>query len=176
MRMIAKLTMALTTASVLLAGCASTTEPKPEPKPQANAPIDTICVVRHTNPVLSGDQLVGAIEAGLQRVGVKTRVVPADTIPSECRLCLYYGVTTEGETAKTFDFQAVIDGRALQRGSGPVEATGNIELRTIAIYAANYIQSLANSGKQKRAAEDAVSSPEPIVTEGTATGSRETVR
>lgn len=85
-------------------------------------------------------------------------------------------MTTEGETAKTFDFQAVIDGRALQRGSGPVEANGNIELRTIAIYAANYIQSLANSGKQKRATEDAVSSPEPIVTEGTATGSRETVR
>ena len=95
-----------------------------------------------------------AIEAGLKQRGVKTRVVNHDQVPSECRLCLFYGVTAENNVAKSFDFQAVIDGKALQRGSGPVPADGNIKLETIALYAANYLQSLVNAAKQKEVQQE----------------------
>lgn len=112
--------------------------------------IDTICVVRHPNSMLRGDDLLKAIESGLQRVGVKTRVVDNNQL-EECRLCLFYGVTTENQKVKSFDFQAVVDGRALQRGSGPIGEDGSIKLQTIADYAAGYLQSLVNAGKQKQA-------------------------
>lgn len=159
MRALSMTGLTVTTALVLLlSGCSAL--PKTQDEEAQNRhesePIDTICVVRHQNPVLRNDSLIRAIEAGLQRAGAKTRVVDPDKVPQQCRLCLFYGVTTEGEKAKTFDFQAVIDGRALQRGSGPVEDDGTLELRTVAGYAADYLQSLANAAKQKRAVEDAV--------------------
>ena len=120
----------LSVASLLLSGCAALQQDQQgseqrQEQSQRGA-IDTICVVRHQNPQLSSDRLVQAIEAGLKQRGVKTRVVNHDQVPSECRLCLFYGVTAENNVAKTFDFQAVIDGKALQRGSGPVPADGNI--------------------------------------------------
>ena len=133
----------LSVASLLLSGCAALQQDQQgseqrQEQSQRGA-IDTICVVRHQNPQLSSDRLVQAIEAGLKQRGVKTRVVNHDQVPSECRLCLFYGVTAENNVAKTFDFQAVIDGKALQRGSGPVPADGNIKLETIALYAATSI-------------------------------------
>lgn len=113
----------LSVASLLLSGCAALQQDQQgseqrQEQSQRGA-IDTICVVRHQNPQLSSDRLVQAIEAGLKQRGVKTRVVNHDQVPSECRLCLFYGVTAENNVAKSFDFQAVIDGKALQRGSGP---------------------------------------------------------
>lgn len=63
-------------------------------------------------------------------------------------------MTTDDKVAKSFDFQAVIDGKALQRGSGPVQPDGNIKLETVAQYAANYLQSLVNASKQKEAQQN----------------------
>ena len=148
----------LSIASLLLSGCAALQQDQQgseqrQEQSQRGA-IDTICVVRHQNPQLSSDRLVQAIEAGLKQRGVKTRVVNHDQVPSECRLCLFYGVTAENNVAKSFDFQAVIDGKALQRGSGPVLADGNIKLETIALYAANYLQSLVNAAKQKEGQQE----------------------
>lgn len=148
----------LSVASLLLSGCAALQQDQQgseqrQEQSQRGA-IDTICVVRHQNPQLSSDRLVQAIEAGLKQRGVKTRVVNHDQVPSECRLCLFYGVTAENNVAKSFDFQAVIDGKALQRGSGPVSADGNIKLETIALYAANYLQSLVNAAKQKEGQQE----------------------
>ena len=148
----------LSVASLLLSGCAALQQDQQgseqrQEQSQRGA-IDTICVVRHQNPQLSSDRLVQAIEAGLKQRGVKTRVVNHDQVPSECRLCLFYGVTAENNVAKSFDFQAVIDGKALQRGSCPVPADGNIKLETIALYAANYLQSLVNAAKQKEVQQE----------------------
>ena len=148
----------LSVASLLLSGCAALQQDQQgseqrQEQSQRGA-IDTICVVRHQNPQLSSDRLVQAIEAGLKQRGVKTRVVNHDQVPSECRLCLFYGVTAENNVAKSFDFQAVIDGKALQRGSDPVPADGNIKLETIALYAANYLQSLVNAAKQKEVQQE----------------------
>lgn len=148
----------LSIASLLLPGCAALQQDQQgseqrQEQSQRGA-IDTICVVRHQNPQLSSDRLVQAIEAGLKQRGVKTRVVNHDQVPSECRLCLFYGVTAENNVAKSFDFQAVIDGKALQRGSVPVPADGNIKLETIALYAANYLQSLVNAAKQKEGQQE----------------------
>ena len=148
----------LSVASLLLSGCAALQQDQQgseqrQEQSQRGA-IDTICVVRHQNPQLSSDRLVQAIEAGLKQRGVKTRVVNHDQVPSECRLCLFYGVTAENNVAKSFDFQAVIDGTALQRGAGPVPADGNIKLETIALYAANYLQSLVNAAKQKEVQQE----------------------
>lgn len=148
----------LSVASLLLSGCAALQQDQQgseqrQEQSQRGA-IDTICVVRHQNPQLSSDRLVQAIEAGLKQRGVKTRVVNHDQVPSECRLCLFYGVTAENNVAKTFDFQAVIDGKALQRGAGPVPADANIKLETIALYAANYLQSLVNAAKQKEVQQE----------------------
>ena len=150
----------LSVASLLLSGCAALQQDQQgseqrQEQSQRGA-IDTICVVRHQNPQLSSDRLVQAIEAGLKQRGVKTRVVNHDQVPSECRLCLFYGVTAENNVAKSFDFQAVIDGKALQRGSGPAPADGNIKLETIALYAANYLQSLVNAAKQKEVQQETV--------------------
>ena len=143
----------LSVASLLLSGCAALQQDQQgseqrQEQSQRGA-IDTICVVRHQNPQLSSDRLVQAIEAGLKQRGVKTRVVNHDQVPSE-----FYGVTAENNVAKTFDFQAVIDGKALQRGSGPVPVDGNIKLETIALYAANYLQSLVNAAKQKEVQQE----------------------
>lgn len=148
----------LSVASLLLSGCAALQQDQQgyeqRQEQSQRGDIDTICVVRHQNPQLSSDRLVQAIEAGLKQRGVKTRVVNHDQVPSECRLCLFYGVTAENNVAKSFDFQAVIDGKALQRGSGPVPADGNIKLETIALYAANYLQSLVNAAKQKEVQQE----------------------
>lgn len=122
---------------------------------QNHSSIDTICVVRHPNAMLSAENVTQAIEAGLQQLGVKTRVVDRNPIPAECRLCLYYNVTMEDGKAKSFDFQAVIDGRALPKGQGPVPEDGSIPLQTVAGYAANYLQSLINAGQQKQAQNQA---------------------
>ena len=148
----------LSVASLLLSGCAALQQDQQgseqrQEQSQRGA-IDTICVVRHQNPQLSSDRLVQAIEAGLKQRGVKTRVVNHDQVPSGCRFCLFYDVTTENNVAKSFDFQAVIDGKALQRGSSPVPADGNIKVKTIALYAANYLQSLVNAAKQKEVQQE----------------------
>lgn len=153
-RMLKTLTAAAA-AALLAAGCAGPGEvveaPKAEAEPQNT---NLICVVRHNNPQLSGRQITDAIEAGLRAVGVRTEVVDTDKIPGRCRLSLFYGITTEGDTARTFVFQLVVEGKPLQRGQGAIGPDGRIELRTIAEYAANYVQSLANASRQKRAAED----------------------
>ncbi len=148
----------LSVASLLLSGCAALQQDQQgseqrQEQSQRGA-IDTICVVRHQNPQLSSDRLVQAIEAGLKQRGVKTRVVNHDQVPSGCRFCLFYDVTMENNVAKSFDFQAVIDGKVLQRGSGPVPADGNIKVKTIALYAANYLQSLVNAAKQKEVQQE----------------------
>lgn len=121
----------LAAAALLLTGCPTAQKAQEgEVQQQAQASkgkIDTICVVRHQNAQLGNEKLVKAIEAGLQHTGVKTRVVEHNQVPADCRLCLFYGVTTDDKVAKSFDFQAVIDGKALQRGSGPVQPDGNIK-------------------------------------------------
>lgn len=148
----------LAAAALLLTGCLTAQKAQEgEVQQQAQASkgkIDTICVVRHQNAQLGNEKLVKAIEAGLQHTGVKTRVVEHNQVPADCRLCLFYGVTTDDKVAKSFDFQAVIDGKALQRGSGPVQPDGNIKLETVAQYAANYLQSLVNASKQKEAQQN----------------------
>lgn len=148
----------LAAAALLLTGCPTAQKAQEgEVQQQAQASkgkIDTICVVRHQNAQLGNEKLVKAIEAGLQHTGVKTRVVEHNQVPADCRLCLFYGVTTDDKVAKSFDFQAVIDGKALQRGSGPVQPDGNIKLETVAQYAANYLQSLVNASKQKEAQQN----------------------
>lgn len=148
----------LAAAALLLTGCPTAQkaqEGEVQQRAQASkGKIDTICVVRHQNAQLGNEKLVKAIEAGLQHTGVKTRVVEHNQVPADCRLCLFYGVTTDDKVAKSFDFQAVIDGKALQRGSGPVQPDGNIKLETVAQYAANYLQSLVNASKQKEAQQN----------------------
>lgn len=148
----------LAAAALLLTGCPTVQKAQEgEVQQQAQASkgkIDTICVVRHQNAQLGNEKLVKAIEAGLQHTGVKTRVVEHNQVPADCRLCLFYGVTTDDKVAKSFDFQAVIDGKALQRGSGPVQPDGNIKLETVAQYAANYLQSLVNASKQNEAQQN----------------------
>lgn len=123
----------LAAAALLLTGCPTVQKAQEgEVQQQAQASkgkIDTICVVRHQNAQLGNEKLVKAIEAGLQHTGVKTRVVEHNQVPADCRLCLFYGVTTDDKVAKSFDFQAVIDGKALQRGSGPVQPTAISSLR-----------------------------------------------
>lgn len=141
----------LAAAALLLTGCPTAQKAQEgEVQQQAQASkgkIDTICVVRHQNAQLGNEKLVKAIEAGLQHTGVKTRVVEHNQVPADCRLCLFYDVTTDDKVAKSFDFQAVIDGKALQ-------PDGNIKLATVAQYAANYLQSLVNASKQKEAQQD----------------------
>lgn len=151
-RMLKTLTAAAA-AALFAAGCAGPGEVVEAPKAEPQN-TNLICVVRHNNPQLSGRQITDAIEAGLHAVGVRTEVVDPDKIPGRCRLSLFYGITTEGDTARTFDFQLVVEGKPLQRGQGAIGPDGRIELRTIAEYAANYVQSLANASRQKRAAED----------------------
>ena len=140
-------------AGLMLTGCISAqkAEPSQEQQTASQEPIDTICVVRHPSSMLRGDDLLKAIASGLQRSGVKTRVVDHNQVPEQCRFCLFYGVTTKDEKVESFDFQAVVDGRALQRGSGPIGEDGSIKLQTVADYAAGYLQSLVNAGKQKQA-------------------------
>lgn len=148
----------LAAAALLLTGCPTVQKAQEgEVQQQAQASkgkIDTICVVRHQNAQLGNEKLVKAIEAGLQHTGVKTRVVEHNQVPADCRLCLFYDVTTDDKVAKSFDFQAVIDGKALQRGSGPVQPDGIIKLKTVAQYAANYLQSLVNASKQNEAQQN----------------------
>ncbi len=146
-------------AALMLAGCPTTQgEPSADEAEEAaqasqRVVIDTVCVVRHQNKSLASDDLIKAIEAGVQTRGVKTRVVEAQNIPQDCRLCLYYDVTSEGKKMKSFDFQAVLDGKPLQRGSGAIEESGVIKLQTIANYAANYLQSLTTAPAQNAPAD-----------------------
>ncbi len=109
---------------------------------QAGTTISAVCIVRNRNAKLADDTVVKAIAAGVEKHGVKTRAVAHDQIPQDCRLCLYYGVTSENGKTKSFDFQAVLDGKALKRGSGAVSADGNIKIQTISDYAYNYLKSI----------------------------------
>lgn len=116
---------------------------KPQAKSTAkNTTVDLVCIVRNRNAKLADDKIVQAIAQGVERHGVKTRAVPHNQVPKDCRLCLYYGVTSENGKTKSFDFQAVLDGKALKRGSGGVAADGNVKIKTISDYAYNYLKSI----------------------------------
>lgn len=116
---------------------------KPQAKSTAkNTTVDLVCIVRNRNAKLADDKIVQAIETGVKKHGVKTRAVPHNAVPKDCRLCLYYGVTSENGKTKSFDFQAVLDGKALKCGAGAVSEDGNVKLQTIADYAYNYLKSI----------------------------------
>ena len=111
---------------------------KPQAKSTAkNTTVDLVCIVRNRNAKLADDKIVQAIAQGVERHGVKTRAVPHNQVPKDCRLCLYYGVTSENGKTKS-----LLDGKALKRGSGAVSADGNIKIQTISDYAYNYLKSI----------------------------------
>lgn len=136
----------LVAGTSLLAGCPSVQQAQQGQKTaDPKEPINTVCVVKHPLEQLQKKELIAAIEAGVQSTGLQTRVVDGGALPEDCRLCLYYGIgnAKDGKT-KLFEYQAVVDGRPLVKGTGPVGEDGSIKLKAVALYAANYLKSLAN--------------------------------
>lgn len=148
----------LAAASILmLAGCPAVQQARQGTNaPDLKEPINTVCVVKHRVEQLQKKELTNAIEAGVQSTGLKTRVVDGSSLPSDCRLCLYYGIgTAENGQTKLFEYQAVLDGRPLVKGAGPVGENNTIKLSAVASYAAAYLRSLSKAPAPESKTESA---------------------
>lgn len=143
---------AVAAAAVLSSGC-QTAEKVEAPDAQkaanelANRPIDTVCIVKHRTQALSTPEILQAVATGVLSTGLKPVVVDAQSVPADCRFCLFYGVSQADPKAQTFDYQAVIDGRTFVKGSGDIGDGSAVSYQSVAKFAVLYIRAIAEQGQ-----------------------------